>query len=42
MPHRTHRTQRTECGLLLAHVGTELTTANAPRAGGRVVWECID
>ena len=38
----THRTHRVECGLLLAHVGTELTTATAPRAGGRVVWERID
>ena len=34
-------THRIECGLLPAHVGTELTTANAPRNGGRVVWERI-
>ena len=34
-------THRIECGLMPAHVGTELTTAHAPRTGGRVVWELI-
>jgi hypothetical protein len=34
-------THRIECGLLPAHMGTELTTANAPRNGGRVAWERI-
>ena len=35
-------THRIECGLMPAHVGTELTKANAPRTGGRVVRERID